>query len=311
MEPGGCRRRAGDLRVGHDAALESCNGRFPYAPYQVNQRTCGWPTTLPWLTARPVEYRHREFALYHDFEVEEHKHVMRPAEIPFGLVEKMSYLWRFFLGASLSVVLVFTGGILSARRTAIWIVSSVAGLLAMTMTEQTGFPHYLSPVAAPLLLFVIQGILYLTHWSWRGSPFGPALVRAMVPILCIIVGVRTVTLSPRSQPSTIPNYASWCCTDARQRDREPLLRKLEAEPGKHLVIVHYDLASYDTSEWVYNDPDIDRAKVIFARDMGDEKNQELLNYYPDRRVWRVLIKNAQGVLLGESTATSSTLNAEP
>jgi hypothetical protein len=267
-------------------------------PYQVNQRMYGWPTTLPWMAVRPVEYRHREFALYHDFEVEEHKLVTVPAEIPFGLAKKMSYNWRFFLGVSLSVVLVFTGRILSARRTrAIWIVSSVAGLLAMT--EQSGFPHYLSPVAAPIVLFVIQGLRYLAHWSWRGAPFGPALVRAMVPILCIIVGVRAVILSPRSQPSTIPNYASWCCTDARQRDREPLLRKLEAEPGKHLVIVHYDLASYDTFEWVYNDPDIDRAKVIFARDMGKQKNQELLDYYRDRRVWRVFVQNKKGALLRE------------
>jgi hypothetical protein len=45
--------------------------------------------------------------------------------------------------------------------------------------------------------------------------------------------------------------------------------------------------------------------------MGDEKNQELLNYYPDRRVWRVLVKNEQGVLLGESMVNSPTLNAAP
>jgi hypothetical protein len=45
--------------------------------------------------------------------------------------------------------------------------------------------------------------------------------------------------------------------------------------------------------------------------MGDEKNQELLNYYSGRRVWRVLVKNEQGVLLGESMVTSSTLNAAP
>jgi hypothetical protein len=279
-------------------------------PYQVNQRMYGWPMTLPWMAVRPVEYRHRELALYRDFEVEEHKYVTVPAEMPFGLAIKMSYLWRFFLGVSLSPILLFTGKILCTRRTrAVWMVSGVAGLLVMT--EQSGYPHYFSPVAAPVVLFVIQGLRYLAHWSWRGAAFGPALVRAIVPFLCIILGVRATTDSPRSQPSPTPNYFSWCCTDARQRDREPLLRKLEAEPGQHLVIVHYDLTSYDTFEWVYNDPDIDRAKVIFARDMGDEKNQELLNYYPDRRVWRVLVKNKRGVLLGESMVTSSTLNAAP
>jgi hypothetical protein len=279
-------------------------------PYQVNQRMYGWPMTLPWMAVVPVQYRHPEFALYRDYEMEEHKYVTIPADMPLGLAEKMSYFWRFFMGVSLSGVLVFTGRILSARRTrVIWIISGVAGLLAVT--EQTGSPHYFSPVAPAVMLFVIQGLRYLAHWSWRGAAFGSALVRGIVPILCLILGVRAATFSPGSQPSSVPNYASWCCTDARQRDREPLLRKLEAESGKHLVIVHYDLTSYDTFEWVYNDPDIDRAKVIFARDMGDQKNRELLNYYPDRRLWRVLIKNKQGVLLGESMATSPTLNAAP
>ncbi|HEV2202229.1 MAG TPA: hypothetical protein VGR73_20615 [Bryobacteraceae bacterium] len=277
-------------------------------PYQVNQRMYGWPMTLPWLAVRPVEYRHPEFALYRDYEVQEHKYVSVPAEMPFGLAGKISYVWRFFLGVSLSAVLVFTGRVLSARRTrAIWIVSGVAGLLAMT--EQTGSPHYFSPLAGPIVLFTTQGLRYLAQWSWRGAPLGPAIVRAIVPILCIIVGVRAAALSPHSPPSPIPNYASWCCADARQRDREPLLRRLEATPGKHLVIVHYDLASYDTFEWVYNEPDIDGAKVVWARDMGDQKNRELLSYYPERRVWTVLVKDQQGVLLGESMVTSSPLNA--
>jgi hypothetical protein len=279
-------------------------------PYQVNQRAYGWPMTLPWMAVHPVQYRHREFAMYRDFEAREHKLITDPAELPFGVAEKISYLWRFFLGIFLSPALLFTGRILRARRhRTMWIVSGIVGLLVLA--EQSGYPHYLSPVAPAIVLFAIQGLRYSAHWSWRGAAFGPALVRGLVPALCVVLGVRAATLSPRSQPSLNPNYASWCCTDARQRDREPLLRKLEAEPGKHLVIVQYDLASYDTFEWVYNDPDIDRSRVIFARDMGEQKNRELLNYYSDRRVWRVLVKNKQGVLLEESMVTPSIVNTAP
>ncbi len=74
-------------------------------------------------------------------------------------------------------------------------------------------------------------------------------------------------------------------------DREPLVRQLESIPGKHLVIVSYELKSYQTLEWVYNEPDIDASRIVFARDMGLEKNAELIRYYPDWRVWRVVVKN--------------------
>ncbi len=40
-------------------------------------------------------------------------------------------------------------------------------------------------------------------------------------------------------------------------------------------------------EWVYNEADIDASKVVWARDMGAANNQELIDYYKDRRVWLV------------------------
>jgi Dolichyl-phosphate-mannose-protein mannosyltransferase len=38
-------------------------------------------------------------------------------------------------------------------------------------------------------------------------------------------------------------------------------------------------------DWVYNGADIDRQKVVWARDMGAAQNEKLLRYYSDRRVW--------------------------
>jgi hypothetical protein len=40
-------------------------------------------------------------------------------------------------------------------------------------------------------------------------------------------------------------------------------------------------------EWVYNGADIDGQKIIWARDMGMEKNRELLDYYRGRKFWTV------------------------
>ncbi len=66
--------------------------------------------------------------------------------------------------------------------------------------------------------------------------------------------------------------------------RAAILEALRAEPWKSLVIVKYDADHNPNREWVYNRADLPNAKVILARDMGD-KNQELLDYYRDRKAW--------------------------
>jgi hypothetical protein len=53
------------------------------------------------------------------------------------------------------------------------------------------------------------------------------------------------------------------------------------------VIVRYSLTHQPLDEWVYNAADIDGSKVIWARDMGDVKNRELIHYYQGRTVWLV------------------------
>jgi len=63
------------------------------------------------------------------------------------------------------------------------------------------------------------------------------------------------------------------------------LAKLKGLAGVHLVIVRYNQYHVFGNEWVYNRADIDRAKVVWARDMGDSKNAELIRYFPHRRVW--------------------------
>jgi hypothetical protein len=42
-----------------------------------------------------------------------------------------------------------------------------------------------------------------------------------------------------------------------------------------------------TNEWVYNEAEIDQAKVVWARDMSPAENQELFAYFKDRQVWVV------------------------
>jgi hypothetical protein len=67
--------------------------------------------------------------------------------------------------------------------------------------------------------------------------------------------------------------------------RAQLLANLEKDGEQQLVIVRYGPRHPPQHEWVYNDADIDNSRVIWARDMGMDHDQELLNYFNDRRVW--------------------------
>jgi hypothetical protein len=83
----------------------------------------------------------------------------------------------------------------------------------------------------------------------------------------------------------------WAKLAASERglERARLLARLDRMPGHHLVIVRYGPAHDPVQqiEWVYNAADIDHAKVVWAREMDDEDNARLIEYYRSRRVWLI------------------------
>jgi len=56
-------------------------------------------------------------------------------------------------------------------------------------------------------------------------------------------------------------------------------------PGKVLVFVRYSPLHMFQDEWVYNRADIDGSRIVWARDLGAEEDEQLRRYYPDRSVW--------------------------
>lgn len=271
-------------------------------PYRLNQETYGWPLTLPWLPVRTVSYRHPALELYHEFEVDEHRRSTELSQMPVALLVKFSVWWRFFFGITLSGVFLFTRRILSAPRTRfVWMAGGVVSLAVIT--EQSGYPHYWSPVAPVMFLFLVEGLRHLAQFRLGSVRFGPAVVRLAIPMLCALLVAHAASTSASRESAAnftsnlTPNFTSWCCTEVAMKDREPLVRRLESLPGEQLVFVTYKLTDYETIEWVYNEPDIDRAKIVFARDMGAAKNQELLRYYPRRHAWHVTVEKDRAATL--------------
>ncbi len=272
--------------------FKAVTGNAVTLPYQVNQTTYGWPLTLPWTRVLPVRLTDTNLKLYRDFEIREHRNITDASEIHVGLFLKYAVWWRFFFGISLSAVFFFTGRILRARRTrVVWVAGAVTALAVIT--EQSGYPHYWSPIAPVIVLFIVQGLRYLWRCHLGSAKVGQAIVCSLLPVFCLLLAAR------ETHPTRVdPNFFSWCCVETGLRDREPIVRRLQSIPGNHLVFVTYNLTNYDTSEWVYNEPDIDHSRIVFARDMGDAKNRELIRYYDaGRKAWRVTIQKDRPALL--------------
>ena len=56
---------------------------------------------------------------------------------------------------------------------------------------------------------------------------------------------------------------------------------------RHVVFVRYAPDHDIHTEWVYNRADIDSSDIVWARDMGEAGNAELLRYFVDRTAWLV------------------------
>lgn len=59
---------------------------------------------------------------------------------------------------------------------------------------------------------------------------------------------------------------------------------LSRERGGQLVFVRRG-PWQNAGAWIHNGADIDASKIVWARDLGEEKNRKLLDYYRNRKPW--------------------------
>ena len=247
-------------------------------PYQVNQAAYGWPMTLLWYQPRGITTPHRELRDYYNWELSEHTRFL-----PDSTIMKGQFLWGFFLGPCLTVPLFF---LRNDRRIRPLLIMGGA-VLAAVLLEQTGYPHYFSPATGALLAVTVQGVRHM-----RQVRLGYVFAQFIPPILIATLIVRAVAAPIGLHYISMAHLLSWCCLEEVRMGRAALREKLEKLPGQHLVIVHYGPKHSFAREWVYNEPDIDASKIVWARDMGPD-NEELKKYFSGRRVWDVEVNDSR------------------
>ncbi len=72
--------------------------------------------------------------------------------------------------------------------------------------------------------------------------------------------------------------------------KESIETELKQKDGYHLVLVDQRLEASEKTlhfSFVYNEPDIDSAKIIWAWYLSPQQNKKLIEYYKDRNIWYI------------------------
>jgi hypothetical protein len=263
-------------------------------PYQVNIAAYHL-VYFPWQKlGPPAEYNHevmREF--YEGAPVVGQYRLAHLHPIRTLLLKPVPF-WLFYLGPALTLPF-FAWFAIKLRGRFRWPMSRKSRFLLLvcgTTFVGLALPIYLPPahysaaLTAAVYALLLQAMRSMRLWRPNGQPAGKFLVRA-VPLICFALLPLRAAASLLHIPLPPTVIHTWYSTDFHNLDRARVLAQLRQEPGRHLVIVRYKPDHEILEEWVYNKADIDGSKVVWARDMGAAKNQELIDYYKERRVWLV------------------------
>jgi hypothetical protein len=257
-------------------------------PYVVNQQTYGWPLTLPWFPVQPHTHSSKAMHDYYLWEVEEHGKTTDVGRHVYLNARDAVLLWSFFAGPALTVFLIFLPRTLRDKRVRLLVAVFAAGSIAVVL-EQTRYAHYFAPATVAWLALLLQSARHMRALGARGKPALLAVLRFIPVILVLVVSTRAAVPALRTGDGASFHYLSWCCVRPGNLDRAQLLDRLNHTEGTHLVLVQYGPKHKFMYEWVYNAPEIDAAKVVWARDMGEMSNRELIGYFSGRRVWLLAV----------------------
>ncbi len=289
------RRRLGIAYLARTALLPAAAVLIPVAAWMAyyNFRVTGSPLEMPYIaherqyamlspllfspaSSRAPHYSNSFLELFwtkadlHD-KLEARRHLLKTH------LSDLLHLARFYLGLPLLLCMLGFARPLwrdPAAKNAMFL---LADFYAGAAFDARLFPHYAAP-AAVLAYILAACTLRAARNSWPGR----LNERVYVPwalMTALIVVAALGLLSP-------DNRYLFGSIDYHVRAKQvSITEQLERVPGAHLVLVRYGPRHETYEEFVYNRADIAGARIIWARSLSEEQDQNLLKSYPGRQVW--------------------------
>ncbi|HPA19887.1 MAG TPA: hypothetical protein PLU30_19210 [Verrucomicrobiae bacterium] len=244
--------------------------RLPYIEYQ---ETYGYSPLFLWQPLGPPKpYRHQVMQnFYTNLEVYSYRRLKTLKGFAEFLPSKLRDFSFSVFGCWLPLLPIFlrVWKVPAARTPLVTI-----GVLFGSLLAVPWFASAYAACAIPSACLVLTVWLRAAQRAMRGRGTPSIFLLVLIPTGAILNIAGTLQL-------TALHRKDWAI------QRSAINQKLNRQGGKHLVMVHYASDHCPLDEWVYNRADIDRASVVWARDLGSKDNEQLATYFGDRQVWMV------------------------
>ena len=260
-------------------------------PYSINRNTYAIAPYYVWQSQRPEPAYHHEVMrrFYNDNELPSFTKIHSVGGFIPETLFKCVRGFLFYAGFLLLPPMIMVRRVFLDRRIRFLIVVVLVMTAGLTI-EIFLLPHYLAPFTAAFYAIGLQAMRHLRVWRPGDQPAGLSLVRLTITFLILICGLRLAAeplqMSVAHWPGSDWNM-KWYGPGNYGESRAAIEARLEKLPGRQVVLVRYGAKHIPIDEWVYNSPDIENSKVVWAHDMDPVKNKELMDYYKGSTVWLV------------------------
>ena len=149
---------------------------------------------------------------------------------------------------------------------------------AFLLLDTYMYLHYAAPLLA--LLVVLSFVVLHRMTRARAPHRASGILMAGIAVLLMFGNA-----AERVAKALVGENINYPARPPFLLDRDAVIRRVDREPGQHVVFVRYAPDHDFNIEWVYNGPDIDRSRVVWAHDLGDARDRLLMNYYKGRHFW--------------------------
>lgn len=265
-----------------------CTGHALLFPYTLNQQTYHITKPFVWQERYPIpNYNHHVMRVFYVFhEMQDYYSRGIPGFYPQFLRQRFQVYYDFYMWPLFVLIFIAGWQMMKRPKWRIFPITVLLVLASLMIVLWPPEPHYPAPLVGVFLIMTIYGFRLAWTWQPKGWLVGPMFVRSVAIILVLWSFVPLVqkALDPFDIAQNSVEHETWVPSSL---ERARIQAQMEQTPGRHIVFMHFHHWETGAVFWIFNDPDPQTSKVIWAYDMGDEANHQLMQLYPGRSSWFV------------------------